>query len=322
MKKDIIFVAMAALLLLSSCEKQIDIDLTQQERIVVMHSLATNDKPISVDVTLSRPVFGWHSSDEAYGNSPFPGVSNATATLSVKGGGTYSASHDSNHYSFAYTPQYGDEMELHIEVPGKETLTSSTTMPFPPSLGTIEMFIETNQYSEDEFHFRIPISDPAGKENYYSVAVQEYFYFDVEFDSDSNILSYSWVDSNYNYLNCSDPLIVDHNISDAFMDPTAMPEFWGSTLYFDDSRINGTTHTVEIKTGRRVSGSDLCIVKLHISALSREEYFFHTSTQALNDVEDILSFFSEPSAAYSNVEGGAGVFGAHVTTVREIVVRN
>lgn len=326
MKNHIIPLAMAAVLL-TACEKQIDIDLTNQERIVVMHSFATNDKPLSVDVTLSRPVFGWHSDDETYANSPFPGVYDASATLSVKGSGTYNATRDSNRYSFAYTPQYGDEMTLHIEVPGKDPLSATTTMPFPPTIGTVEKVVQTNQYENTEYCFRIPISDRADMENYYSISLKYYYYYNVQqVDADGQPLVYDFVDSSSRqYFNCSDPLIIDHDMSDVFMDPTEMPEFWGSTLYFDDNRINGTTHTVEIKTyGRPLSTGTKCIFtwKLYITAHSREEYYFHTAMLPLNDIEDILNFFSEPATGYSNVEGGAGVFGAHTTAVYEFTERN
>lgn len=320
MKKFII--PIAAVLLLTACEKQIDIDIEEQEPLVVMHSFATPDNPLYVDLTMSRPVFGWHSSNEGYINSPFPPVENATVTLVVEGAGNYTATRDSNRYTFHYTPQSGDRMQLRVDVPGHETLTASTTMPQPPSLGQVSYEVAEDNYGEQYLIIHVPLNDPAGEENYYSFQINITTYYYPQFDAEGNLVNYESVSTETRWINCNDQFVVENNVSDIFMDdPGSMPEFLGNTLFFTDRLLNGISHTIDLKTNYlQVNNNNLYIVaELVATSYSREEYYFHATEKQLNDVDEIISIFSEPSTAYSNVNGGAGAFGAHCTQVIEFL---
>ena len=100
MKKTIIILMAACML--TACEKQIDIDIENQESQVVVQGRNEVGNPLSVDLTYSRPLFGNYY--VYYGDDYFPRVTNATVTLSVDGGTTETATQNNGTYTFSHIP--------------------------------------------------------------------------------------------------------------------------------------------------------------------------------------------------------------------------
>lgn len=317
MKKILSYTLLAALLL-TACEKQIPIDIDEMEPIVVVHSFNSDTANVSLRITKSRPVFGYHDANEGYINSDFPKVTNATATLTVNGTG-YPALRDDNLYTFAYTPREGDRLQLHVEVPGADPLTAETVVPRRARLGDVTVSHEAIDQWSDGLFVSIPIIDPVDEENFYLFQVRRVVYYYPQFDAEGHVVSFEDGDSSLVYFQCDDPIVVDHDLSTVFEDdPGTMPSFRGNTLLVDDSRLNGLSHTLKLKVPYDGYANENLYIEyqLHVLSLSREEFYYRQSAQgSWGDLEEVTSLFSEPKQIFSNIEGGAGVFGAHVGRV-------
>ena len=307
--KRILLPALAALML-AACEKQLDIDVDDLEPIVVVNSICKPGSAVQMSVTWSRPILGFHSYSQEYG---FTTVEGATAELTVNGSERYTATTTDSLLVFPYIAQAYDSLQVEVHVPDYGTLKASTRVPLPPSVGEVTPRVDTAANNEVIYNLRIPLSDPAGQRNYYSIRIVNYMYSHAEFDGDSNLVNYSHVDSSDMWFNCSDPLVVSTEVTDLLEGMETAADFSGEEMYFDDSRIDGTTHNIDVSYSIYFYDmpEDLAIyARVHVNALSREEYLYRVSAE--NAYYDELSgLFSEPGVVYSNVEGGAGVLGAH-----------
>lgn len=296
-------VVICATLLLAGCEKMIEIDSQYQEPIIVVHSRNNVGENVSLAITTSRPVFGYHPASEASINSPFPAVENATATLTVNGNAHYTATSDSNHYTFAYQTQVGDKLQLEVQVPGHDPLYAETTVPAPAQATTTVQTVETDWDEQNRLH--ITLTDPANQENYYSVQIREIYHYTAG----------DRYDTTFRYFTCKDPLLVGDDPLMGVINDMDVPSFDGTCLLFDDSRINGTTYSFDVQYHPNRSTSDqyTYTYDLVLTSFSTEEYHFATSIQ--NNADYLFGLFSEPAVLYNNVKGGYGVFGAHHTTI-------
>ena len=323
-------------MLLAACEKQIDIDIDDLEPLVVVRAQNETDMPLSVNLTYSRPMFGSFYVD--YDDDYFPKVTDATVTLSVNGGTVETATRDGGTYTFTHLPQPGEELSLNIEVPGKEAITATATVPLLPQVGEITLQTRTEPLDIDgntsvDLSLFVPLIDRGGTADFYSIVMYRcdtvcYTYY----DSTGAACYYDTLVDGQQYFECQDQLIVNQmNIEDAF--EGTIPTFVGSEMLFNDALIDGTTHSIELMTyvylggynaeGRWFRtgdgywiespyGSFTYVVHstfyVEVYALSRDLYLYRQSMNSYND-DELLSFFSEPVQIHSNVDGGIGIFG-------------
>lgn len=316
-KTTITIVPLLAAMLLAACEKEIHIDLEDQQPLVVAHSFVEAGKPASVVLTLSSPIFGYHSNDY-YSATEFTPVTDATATLVVNGSSTYTAQRDGNNYTFAYTAQVGDQLQLKLQAPGYDDMEATTTVPVPARVdpASVSLVLADNDADEwwlDSDVLKFELQDPADEENYYSFRVLVRKYYEPVFSPSGELVGCADSSVRYMTYGSDDPLLLDASISTIFND--FYDDYVDSReLFVSDSRFNGATHTFKFdlySSGLYSNDHVETRLDFQVVTYSRDEFNYRLGFSESNDVDEVLEFFSEPRQVYSNIEGGAGVFGAH-----------
>ena len=306
--------------LLTACEKEIPIDIDDQQPQIVVMPCHESSAPIALSLTYSRPVYSsfYIRSDESY----FPPITNATVTLSVNGTPVETATRDSNCYAFSHIPLAGEELAINISVPGHGAVTAELTVPQAPVLSAID----TN-CNNSSFNFSFTLTDPAATADYYSIqlrCIDTSIFISLD-DNDSIISSDTSFYDTYTYFSCTDYLLVDNtNINIDLTDPTASNTFNGFEMLFTDATINGQSHRITLSEyGIPRFEKDSYDIWEHrrliieVTSLTRDEYLYRQSMQAYED-DDILSFFSEPVQIHSNINGGIGIFSVSPKTTIQI----
>ena len=321
MKKIPIILLSAALF--AACEKQIDIDIEDQEPKVVVMAQNEADNPLSVKLTYSRPTF---STFYVYnGEDYFKKITNATVTLTVNGGASEQATHNDGTYTFAHIPQAGEELSLSINVPGEEPVTATATVPQRPNISNFDTSFANqgyDYYTILQASVSFTLNDPAATEDFYSVRLREtdtVIY--ISRDDNGNIISQDTaVDSYYRFFECTDYLLVN-NTSIDIEDPTVARTYSGTEMLFSDATINGMSHNMKL-VGQynrywEEKASDTTIVRygltLEVKSLTRDLYLYRQTMNSY-DNDELLNFFSEPVQIHSNIDGGIGIFGVSSKT--------
>ena len=335
MKKTLLLIA--TMLLLAACEKQIDIDIEYTEPQVVVMSQNNAGNPVSLTLTYSRPVFGTYYIRN--GEDYFQQITDATATLSVNGTSPITATRTGNTYSFAYTPQPNDQLNLSIAVPGHKAVTATATVPHTPSLTNVNFRREGTSLRYENYFDSSTVSftltDNNATTDYYSIRLRcidtavlvKRNYYD-------SILGYDTVYHD-RYLNfeCVDYLIVHNSDLGSLvgdLDPVSTSTYYGDELLFTDAEINGLSHTIklspfsyhyndsyydedyyyeEVYYGEMTEYHAQVI--LEVTNLTRGLYLFRQTVDSYS-YDDLLGTFTEPVQIHSNIDGGIGIFGVGI----------
>lgn len=313
---------LAAVLLLSACEKQIDIDIEDTESLVVVKASNEAGSPLTVDLTYSRPAFG--SFYIYYNEDYFTKITNATVSLTVDGGATMTAARDGGIYTFSHIPQPGEELKLSIAVPGRDEVSATATVPLRPDISNVDTSYSASgydYYSPMQVNVSFTLNDPSATDDYYAIRLREIdTVIYIERDDDGNITSRdSSIEEYYRFFECTDYLLVNNNGID-IDDPTAARTFSGTEMLFTDATINGMSHDIKLKGlydrywdyKDSPKPSDSTAVNyglyLEVTSLSRDLYLYRQTMNSYSD-DELLGFFSEPVQVHSNIEGGIGIFG-------------
>lgn len=330
MKKTLILIA--TMLLLAACEKQIDIDIEYTEPQVVVMSQNNAGNPVSLTLSYSRPVFGTYYIRN--GEDYFQQITDATATLSVNGASSITATRTGNTYSFAYTPQPNDQLNLSIAVPGHKAVTATATVPHTPSLTNVNFRREgTSMRYESYFDsstVSFTLTDNNATTDYYSIRLRcidtavlvKRNYYD-------SILGYDTVYHD-RYLNfeCVDYLIVHTSDLGSLvgdLDPVSTSTYYGDELLFTDAEINGLSHTIKLSPSSYHYNDYYeeeyyyygemteyhAQVILEVTNLTRDLYLFRQTVDSYS-YDDLLGTFTEPVQIHSNIDGGIGIFGVGI----------
>ena len=324
---------MAAALLLTACEKQVDIDIDALEPEVVVKAMGEADSPLQVRLTYSRPTFGTFYVRD--GESYFKEIDNANVGLTVNGVAVGNAVGDSGNYTFAYVPQAGDRLVLSVDVPGHETVSAETEVPQLPHAGNVSVSGgEGDGYAYNKMvHFTL--TDRAATDDYYSVRlrVHEVYYY-TEYDGSGAVVSRDTSDNDYYAtFSCTDYTVISNSgIGDIDIeDPEAANTYWGDELLFTDANISGLSHEFRLQMhdygyyGYYEDGyweqerSVSC--QLEVSALSRDSYLYLQTVDAYDD-DELLTLFGEPVQIHSNINGGIGIFGVKSRLILNVPIND
>lgn len=163
MKQAVLFFSMLTLIVLSSCEKVIDIDLNSEDpKVVIEAYFYEGDSTHTVTITKTL------NFDET---QAFPQVNNATVTISDNLGNTAAfISNGDGTYTLNNFPGIGGRTyTLTVLVDGK-TYTAQSVMAQPVIMD--DLLVDLIPFGQDTFKTVVPVfQDPGGIANYYSYHV-------------------------------------------------------------------------------------------------------------------------------------------------------
>lgn len=310
MKKKI-YVLIAAALLWTGCEKEIPLDTDGIVPKPVAMGIVEEGDTLSVRLTYSRLIYGWHDGDE---ENRFTPIDNAAVGLTVNGvaQGVVTVN-DSGTYVTGYVPQVGDKIDMKVTVPGHEVLTASTVVPKKPVLSGLRVIEGATGDWTTSYDIRFTLADPAGEDNYYVVRVYQF---------DTAVFSYTDVNGNEVFdtmdsgpemmlFGCSDAAISSFSVTEVDIEGSVDASM--TELYFTDENLDGEHHEIHLTGNGSIYGDDSGLdlhkyIEVEVVALSRDRFLYEQSVEmARGDGDD---FFQEPTQVHCNVTNGIGIFAA------------
>ncbi|WP_107040342.1 DUF4249 domain-containing protein [Brumimicrobium mesophilum] len=273
---------------LSSCIKEVNLNLDKLPQKVVVNGLICPDSLFKVHVTLTSTMQG---EKELIDNATIKVFKDGVyfSTLGFIGDGWYQG--------YYATPEINYKIE--VNVPGFETVWAETSIPKYPDI--IDAYYEKANSTPDEigyFHVKTTIifQDNPNQHNYYQTE-RVYTFSDQPKEIDASLLTDSELDYNPPFLFFSDALF-----NGEIKSLTAMG---GGSI--SQSLGGGTTYYQSDYT--REFGPVSKEYYLGIRSWT-QHYYNQSNSSGINDPFIVL-FKGEPTEMYSNVQGGYGVFAGY-----------
>jgi hypothetical protein len=304
-------------LLLFACQKEIEIDIPEQESTNVVHCYLSPDNNLDsnfVNVEIQRT--------QSLNNQSIQYVTDATVVL-IEGNisiDTLIYSNELNRYvseTNLLTPESGKVYNLHVNSNNK-VLTSSAVI--PEKINIVETtFIPVSFKDQDAAAISevgIVFQDPPNENNYYEILFVGYPENYPLFSGDGSIVSY-------------DVSSEDEAITSESYYPTLI-EFYldkPKSLLFNDKTFNGELKILTINTRFRQSigafyGFRKQEVKITLRHVTEDYYLYKTKLydHLYTQEEDILYGVGEPQELHSNITNGLGVLGSFNSSVNILFV--
>lgn len=289
-RNTILFVA---ILLSAACERVVEFDADDIERMVVVNGLPCTDSTLFVNITYSRFFLD---------NQAFVPVDNAIVTVDVNGTTIASSTRDGANYYFNYTAAAGDTMTLSVSVPGHDEVRGGTRFPALPCMTTPTAEIDsTLPITAGVVSFTL--SDPSKMENYYNIYVMErdsgsqWNQWEARWDTIDTVI--------YSYFNC-----MNYEITSPEVNCTMGMVNYFNQLLFKDSLIDGKDYEITLSLIMLKDTAEHPLMRqysLVVESLTPEAYQYWKEVM---NAHGIGQYFAEPSRLFSNLHGGLGIFAA------------
>ncbi len=273
------------LLLLSSCQTVVDIDVPLEDRKIVVNALNNTDSLWRVDLSLSRHILDdvhWNVVPNAEVSVVDPASNLVIDQLQLTG--------PESRYTGSKSPEAGKDYLLRVSVPGYEMVEARER--FPTAVPIESVSIDSSGLNSDDRRIRMALtfSDPPSEENYYEVVlIWETF-----------------------YIMHGDTIRSENLISIEADDPALKGNGGFGNILFRDNFFNGKNYTLALSTFAYSQhyGSSYRIVFKNVS----KSYYEYKSTL---DLQRSVSGdpFAQPVLVFNNIQNGFGIFGGYNQSV-------
>jgi hypothetical protein len=290
MKKLLCFLLPA---LLTSCEKNVDVNLPKETPKLVINSFFTPDSSINVQVTTSQSVL----------ERPFvSGVPDAEVILFEEGQQIATLKLDTS-VKFVYTSdnkkliQAGKKYAVSVSSPLYGTVTAQSFVPPPVKISNATI-TEAAGVTVDGTSYnllKLQVTDPADAENYYGVKVKSVHYKIIRNNQTGN-----------------QDTLWGESLLNLFLEPSVSSLNAGRELLYSDKLFNGRTTTLllyfipSVPEGFRSKGVSVVLIT---AGRDYYEYNKKLGTHLNNQTFGIIS--GEPVQMPNNVTNGYGIFAGY-----------
>lgn len=282
MKKNLnkLGVALFSFAILSSCERDADLSKINTEQRLVVNALINNRESLSFQLTKSVALTEENN---------IQNVTNAQVYLIDEADNRMKLNYNplTERYVLGFVPLAGRSYSLLIAAPGFQQIESKTILP-GAGLSNKPTWKDSTAWDKDGFPLGslfIPINDDASRENYYRVSINYW-----------NSTSAEWVPLK---ISSSDPIIVEDAIQNK-----------DGSIVINDEQFNGKFKTFNFQTPFGFTGQNPKFL-IKTENLSKEYYDYFRS---LDRYTEASGFFDEPTAVFTNIRNGLGIFAG--STVR------
>ena len=277
--------------LFCSCEKVLEFEIEDSERMVVVNALPCTDSALYVNVTYSRFFLD---------NRPFDAVTDATVTVDINGTIIQSSQQTGANHYFNYLCSGGDSLTVRVSVPGHSDIIGGTrVVPLPDMLPPLAEIDTLQPINSGDVTFTL--SDPESMVDYYYIYIEE---------RDSGIQWNQWekkwdtIDTVIHpYFSCLNFEITDPEVNVI----EGMMNFYNGLL-FKDQRINGQDYDTKLSIMMLKDTAEHPLLReytLIVESLSPEAFNY---TKDVLAARSIGSYFAEPTRIFSNLSSGVGIF--------------
>jgi hypothetical protein len=270
-------------LLFTSCEKYIDMEIPDNGRKIVANCIYTDTGNIVVNLSMSRfildnseynPLSG--ATVQFYENNEFKGFLNEFNT------GIYISS--------GFNASKGFEHKL-IITKGDQIITAVSHLPNSVSISFEDTSRVQREYNE-YMRLRFTISDPGANDNYYMIGFTIKDQWAEEMGEKYSVYFYT-----------DEPFIEEYGMD-------------GYGVFSDES-FSGQTKTMAFDFDLYNFPSDTNVLYFNLLSVSKDMYMYvkTVNAQQAND-----SPFAEPVMVYTNIDNGFGIFGGYSLFMDSVIV--
>ena len=299
-----IFCWCLVLILFTACEKEVQLDLPEQEqKLTVLCNFSPNE-PFSIQLSKSQSLFSDESDNSLLENA---NVQLCMGNELIEKVPQTSSSPDagSKFMSMVAVPSPKEFYTLKIEVDGLKPITATSWIPEPveishSSLGQINEFQQIDNVKEYEVRLALQFNDPGDEKNYYQIN----FYQELV--------------NEQNLQDTSVQLLANTNFS--FIDETLTDNFnvLDGGILFQDLTFDGSLKELVFEPFFQYNAATYTPknIVVELRSVSEEYYKYYTSVYRQvrqtslsgNGTLNGSVPFSDPEILYSNIENGFGVF--------------
>jgi len=304
-----------SIILLASCEKDIEFSGKITDSLIVLNSIISPDSVITAQISKSK----FFLADDA----TFDIIDYAEVSVFINGTFKEKLTYTTDGiYTSSFIPNAGDTVLLKTAASGMKSVSCQTVITPKPIVLSVDTIIEQlscNQiveYNRDKYGYiistdttganlnyqmkiKIKIQDNAKERNYYRLMA---------------LVTPSGNNKNYNYSYSYLNIVLEGVLSGNQNDPTNLINSGTVNEYniFPDELFNGKEFTVVFTlTGSnyiKLGDSEPHYLNINLQNMSSDYYkYLYTSGQSLSSD----GFFTEPVQIYNNVQGGIGILGAY-----------
>lgn len=257
---------------LVSCTKEIEIDIRDFEKKIVVNSLLSTDRE-----------FKLHISNTVKQTDTFSIFRDSVRVILYEDMKiVLNEKFYPNNITSSYIPKTGKTYCLMILIDGYDTLYAYDTIPKKNSIiDGVKKPVSMDEYGTQICNISITITDPGNEKNYYEI-----IFPGAQYDWENEI---------------TDPVLLNEGDVGYFPD----------TYFFSDELFNGTTYTLNIKRQTGFYSATKVILR-NISYnyyMYRKYWTRHSYNQKGNDIGiGSLIYMGEPQPMFNNIINGYGIF--------------
>lgn len=275
------------ILLLTSCIKEVKLDVDPLPQKVVVNGFICPDSTFKVHISLTSAM---QESKQLVLNATVLVFENDVFLYSLVNQGT-------GWYGVWASPSEGKKYRIEVSVPNFETVTAETEIPIFPEIQDAwyeKIGANPNEFGTYEAKTTIIFQDDPTRKNYYQPGRNIYLYEQTK-ETDESILTETDLEYNPYYYYFSDALF-DGQVKQLVLRGGGIIQESFSEIYYQQDY----THSFRIVSEEYFKG--IKTWTLHSFNQSSDGY--------INDPLTLL-FLGEPIEMYSNVTGGLGVFAGY-----------
>lgn len=297
------------LLLISqtSCFKEVHVDIPEIEHLPVVNCTFRPDSVFKITLGKTRAIF-----DEGRANY----IEDALVQL-YKGKDIMDTLIFTNgSFVSDEKPIANEDYSVQIDIHGFERVKANNGIPPPPQL--VSASFKDSVYTDSEGYFlsqaKITFSDNPDEENYYELILR-HLYDEEKWDELFFEEPYRAIKANYYY-----------ETNDLVIENEGQLAFWAfSNPIFSDELFNGETYTMRINFsplnlfGTTTDPNVIVVLR----SVSKDYYTYKKSLTAHIETQfsDVWDGVVEPSAMFTNIEGGYGIFAGY-SQVTDTIYKN
>jgi len=295
---------LTAVLILNSCQKDLELSTDDFRSRLVVNSIFTPDSLWSITVSNTKNILDHDSHIENIDDASIF-LENRSLNTDVPivnlGNGKYG--------SAGVLPIEGHQYEIFVQKEGYETARSFTYVPSndeAPKMFSIE---EVNRFDEKVFKISMKIEDDPLRQNFYIWEL-----ISTSKASAGAVYKGEELDKLETYL--------DTGL------PTNQPKSGFLTALSSDGDFNGETYRQDffiVPNSDLVKGGDpnhpeTTEIKfyLKVRSVSQDLYKFHESLKLYQSSADVNTSISSPVPIFSNIENGLGIFGSYSESIIQL----
>ncbi len=304
-----------SLLIVSACEKVIEIEIEEVTPMIVMNAAFTPDSLVSVHLSRTRHILD---------DSPIQAIT--IATVEIYEGGllkeTLSYGAEQDYRSRALRPSHGVEYTVKASAESFNDVEASCLIPSPVAIISVDTATVTGDWDERWVTFYLKFRDDPGEDNYYRLRLfersawieyqLEEVYDTLYTDPEKDTVVMGWtidtVEVRYPffapYYFDSEELIIEEWL-------------WDDGVIFSDAFIKGEEYSFQGQMFPVYRGQDTATIYFHFESLS-EDYFNYLNTKEKH--YHARDYFSVPVTIHNNIADGLGVLGGYSQDVDSILM--